>query len=90
MRTEARAGLHTILIDYPQWTELDVLGVVVVGKGKRVKGLEPTVVGKASFLTASNFVHGNLLELNNRLERLNKKAQNLGLIDQKNGSELWA
>jgi hypothetical protein len=61
MRTEARAGLDAILIDYPQWTELDVLGVVVVGKGKRMKGLKPTVVGKAAFLTAPDFVHGNLL-----------------------------
>jgi hypothetical protein len=51
-----------------------------------MKRFEPTMVGKPSFLTASDFVHGNLREAHNRLEQVNKKAQKLGIIDRKIGS----
>jgi hypothetical protein len=35
-----------------------VLRVEVFGKGKRVVGLEPAVLGVASFITAANLGHG--------------------------------
>jgi hypothetical protein len=42
-----------------------------------MKGLEPAVVGKSAFLTASNFVHGNLRGLHNMLEHAYYKGQTL-------------
>jgi hypothetical protein len=58
--TEAGTRLHAILIDHAQRTHPHALGVVVVGKGEGVKALEPTVVGPAAFVAASNLVHGRL------------------------------
>jgi hypothetical protein len=63
-----------------------VLRVVVVGKGKSMEGLKPTVVGKPPLLTAPDLVHGNLREANNRPTEADKKAQVLAYIDRKNGS----
>ena len=61
VRAEARSGLHAILVDDAQRTEFDVVGIEVVGEGKSVEGLEPTVVGKPSLIAASDLVHENLL-----------------------------
>jgi hypothetical protein len=47
-----------------------------------VEGFEPTVIGKAPLVAASDVVHGNLLEGENRVELTNKKAQNSGVIDR--------
>src|ERR1700674_54414 len=75
MGAKTGAGLHPIFVDHAQGTEFDVLRVVIIGKGKCMKGLEPAVVGKSAFLTASNFVHGNLLGLHNMLEHAYYKVQ---------------
>jgi hypothetical protein len=57
MRAEAGAGQHAILVDDAQRAEFDEPRIVVLGKRKAVKGLEPSVIGKSSFLTASHRVH---------------------------------
>src|SRR6185369_12815346 len=41
--------LNPILVDDPQLSETHVLLVVIIGKGKGVAGIEPTVVGTSSF-----------------------------------------
>jgi len=75
MGAEAGPGLHAVLIDHPQRTEFDMLGIEVIGKGKRMKGLEPTVVGKPAFFTASDFVHKDLLNPKIRSNRVIKKRK---------------
>jgi hypothetical protein len=57
MRAEPFAGGYAIFVNHPQWPELDVLGVEVIGKGKAVIGIEPTMVGVTSLVTASKGVH---------------------------------
>src|SRR6185436_2970104 len=54
---EALAGLHPVLVDHPQRAVAHVPGVVVVGEGERVVGVEPAVVGVAALRAAAQFGH---------------------------------
>ena len=44
--------LDGIVIDYAQRAKLDMLGIVVVGEGKAVPGIQPAVIGMTSVLRA--------------------------------------
>src|ERR1700692_4472107 len=59
---KSRTGLYPVLVDDPQGTELHVFRIEIVGKRKRMEGLEPAVVGKPSFAAAPDVVHVNLLQ----------------------------
>lgn len=50
MGAKALAGSHEIFVHHPKGAKADVARVVVVGERKRMKGLEPAVVGVASFV----------------------------------------
>jgi hypothetical protein len=52
-----------------------MIGIKVVGKRKCMKRLEPAVIGIASFLTSSDFVHGILLEHTIASNKLIKKRK---------------
>jgi hypothetical protein len=54
VRAKTRPGGNSILVDYTQRPELNVLRIKVIGKGKRVVGLQPTVIGIPSLSAASN------------------------------------
>ena len=60
MRAEAGASGDAVFVDDPQVAHAHVLGVVVVGKGKAVKALEPAVVGVAAILGLAKCQHGDL------------------------------
>ena len=54
---ETRAWHDAVFVDYTQRSEVDVLRIVITPERERVVGLEPTVVGKAPLLAASNLDH---------------------------------
>jgi hypothetical protein len=54
---EALAGCDTILVDNTQAAESHVPGIVVVGETECVIGIEPSVVGVATFICGSNRNH---------------------------------
>jgi hypothetical protein len=54
VRAEAHARLHPVLVDDAQRPEAHVLGVVVVGEGEAVEGVEPPVLGVAPFVGAAD------------------------------------
>jgi hypothetical protein len=58
---EPLAGLYPVVVDDPQGAEAQVGGVVVVGKGKRVVGVEPAVVEVASLGSLADLDHDCLL-----------------------------
>ena len=61
VRAEARSRRHPILIDDPQGAELHMLWIEIIRERKRVKRLQPTVVGISPVSAASNIVHKYLL-----------------------------
>jgi hypothetical protein len=61
MGSKACTGLDPVLVYDSQGTEFHVFGIKVIGKRKRMKRLEPTVIGIPSLIAASNFVHGTSL-----------------------------
>jgi hypothetical protein len=48
MGTETFTWFNAIFIDHAQITPVHVMGIVIVGKGEAMKGLQPTVIGKSS------------------------------------------
>jgi hypothetical protein len=48
MRAEAHARRHPIVVPHPETAKMNSVGVVPVGKRKRVVGLEPSVVGMSA------------------------------------------
>jgi hypothetical protein len=61
VHSEALARLHSVVVDNPQGTEAHVGGIVVIGKRKRVRRIEPTVVESPSLSRFANLDHGCLL-----------------------------
>src|SRR3954463_9089189 len=57
MLAEARTRLDTVLVDDAQRSITHVLGVVIVGKRKRVPGIEPAVVLVAALARKSQLGH---------------------------------
>ena len=45
------------VVEYAERTEMNIPFIVVVCKGKKVKGLEPAVVGKKAIAGGNNFYH---------------------------------
>ncbi|MNR63671.1 hypothetical protein D3C85_1860610 [compost metagenome] len=58
---EAAPGGDAVVIDHAQRTKAHVIRVVVVGEGKGVKRIEPSMVGVASFGGAADRKHCGLL-----------------------------
>jgi hypothetical protein len=61
VRTKAGPRLHPILVDHPQRTKIDVLGIEVVGEREGVERLEPAVIGHSALVAAPDFLHRTLL-----------------------------
>src|SRR5262249_22296323 len=55
---ESLAGRDAVLVDHAKTAKPHELRVVIVGKGKRVVGLQPSVVEVAALLRAANDEHG--------------------------------
>src|SRR5215469_5912661 len=51
-----------VVIHHPQRAEMDMLRVVVIGKGKRKVGIEPAMVGVPAFVALANVDHCCLLD----------------------------
>src|SRR3546814_711999 len=58
MGAETLARLHAILVDHSQRPPMHVLGVVVVGEREAVPGVEPAVIGVATFMCGTQGDHG--------------------------------
>src|SRR5690606_40285240 len=50
MGAEAPTGGDAVFVDDPEGTETHVRGIVVIGEGEAVGGVEPAVVGMTSFM----------------------------------------
>ncbi|MNT67682.1 hypothetical protein D3C72_2058470 [compost metagenome] len=61
MRAETTAGRNAVVIDHAQRAKSHVRRVVIVGEGKRVKRIEPAMVGMTPFGSAANRKHCGLL-----------------------------
>ena len=61
VRTKTPSGSNAVFIDNPQIAEAHVGRIVVTGKRKRVKRLEPTVVGITALSRPSDCDHEMLL-----------------------------
>jgi hypothetical protein len=51
---KAAAGKDAVLVDHAQAAEPHVLGIVIIGEGKSVERLQPTVVGVTALITPAN------------------------------------
>ena len=63
MFAEATTCRHAILVDHAQRSPMHVLVIVVTGEGKAVPGIQPAVVGMATFAGRSQGDHLVLLNL---------------------------
>ncbi|MNO00548.1 hypothetical protein D3C81_2204630 [compost metagenome] len=61
VRAETAAGGDAVVVDHAQRAKAHVSGIVVVGEGKGVKGIEPAMVGVTPFGGAANRKHCGLL-----------------------------
>src|SRR6266849_86764 len=59
---EAAAPGHTIVVHDAQSAKVHVLGVVVIGKGKREVRVQPAMIGVAALVALANVNHRVLLE----------------------------
>lgn len=64
MHPEAHLGRDKIFVDDAQGTEMSVRRVIVIGEAEGVVGIEPTVVGVASFLGFAKCDHSFLSRTN--------------------------
>jgi hypothetical protein len=58
---KAGAGSDVVFVDDTQIAPAHPLGVVVMGKRKRVLAVQPAVIGQTSVFAASDVDHGLLL-----------------------------
>ena len=58
MKVKAAAGLDQVVIDHPQDTVLQIVGVVVFSKGKMVPALQPAFPALSHLIAVNSFKHG--------------------------------
>src|SRR5262245_61305218 len=58
MHPKALAWLHAIVVDHSEGAEAHECGVVIVAKGERVVGIEPTVIQVTSLSSLAYQDHG--------------------------------
>jgi len=54
MHRETSSSGYAVIVHNAQGAKLNVLGVVVIGEGKRKAGVEPTMVGVAAVAAVAN------------------------------------
>ena len=57
MQAESLSGIYPVLVDHSQTAEADPVGIVVVGKGKRMPAVEPIQVRRTAFVTSNDINH---------------------------------
>ena len=55
MGTETSSTGHDVIVEYPQCSEMHLLGIVPSGKTETVVGVQPAVVGMATLISAMKY-----------------------------------
>jgi hypothetical protein len=58
MGAKSLARINAVFVDHSQISPAHMVRIVIIGKGKRVVALQPTVVSKPSLLRLSDMKHG--------------------------------
>ena len=67
MLAKALAGGDAVFVDYPQRAKAHLAGIVIIGEGKGVIGVQPAMIGVSAVLAFADGDHtGSVLLLSNR------------------------